>query len=161
MISASPNVKEQGKDRHVLLSLDDSEAAKRAVLYVADFLGGVAGFRVTLLRIIPEPPEDYFSNPGERQDWISASRQKARSDLENYRAVLVQAGFEEDKVAVSTEVRKCSSIASCILDVQRKLGCCTIVMGRRGISKREEFLLGSTSSAVLHKGKNCAVWVIE
>lgn len=161
MTSTDTKVIDPAKDRHVLLSLDDTGSAAKAVLYVADFLGGAPGFRVTLLRIVPEPSEDYFKTPEERRDWIDIRRAAALRDLEKYRTVLQQAGFAEDKVSVRAEVRKCPSIAACILDEQKKLGCCTIVMGRRGISKREEFLLGSTSSAVLHEGKNCAVWVIE
>jgi nucleotide-binding universal stress UspA family protein len=35
------------------------------------------------------------------------------------------------------------------------------VVGRRGVSKRQEFLFGSVSSKVVRDAKNCAVWVIE
>jgi nucleotide-binding universal stress UspA family protein len=151
----------QIKDRHVLVALDSSENAGRAALYVADFLGGVPGFRVTLLSIVPEPSEDYFETGEERKAWIEEHRSGAEKMLQNYREVLLQSGFSEDKVTVRVEVRNCPSIADCILDDQKKLGCCTIVLGRRGISKKEEFLYGSTSNKVLHSGKNCAVWVIE
>jgi len=39
--------------------------------------------------------------------------------------------------------------------------CCTIVIGRRGISKKEEFIFGSTSNKIIHEAKKCAVLVIE
>jgi nucleotide-binding universal stress UspA family protein len=116
---------------------------------------------VTLLNIVPEPSEDYFETGEELKVWIEEHRSGAEKMLRIYREVLIQSGFSEDKVMVRVEVRNCPSIADCILDDQRKLGCCTIVLGRRGISKKEEFLYGSTSSKVLHFGKNCAVWVIE
>ena len=151
----------QVEDRHVLVAVDTSENAKRAVLYVADFLGGVPGFRVTLLSIVPEPSEDYFETDEERKDWIEEHSSRAEKMLRNYREVLIQSGFSEDKVVVRLEVRNCPSIADCILDDQKKLGCCTIVMGRRGISKKEEFLYGSTSNKILHSVNNCAVWVVE
>lgn len=151
----------QIKDRHILVALDSSENAKRAALYVADFLGGVPGFRVTLLNIVPEPSEDYFETEEERKVWIEEHSSVAQEMLQNLRDILIQSGFREDKVAVRVEVRSCPSIADCILDDQKTLGCCTIVLGRRGISKKEEVLYGSTSNKVLHSGKNCAVWVIE
>lgn len=151
----------QIKERHVLVAVDKSENAKRAVLYVADFLGGVPGFRVTLLSIVPEPSEDYFETNEERKAWIKEHSSGAEKMLRNYREVLIQSGFSEDKVSMNTEVRNCPSIADCILDDQKKLGCCTIVLGRRGITKKEECLYGSTSSRVMHCGKNCAVWVVE
>jgi nucleotide-binding universal stress UspA family protein len=151
----------QIEDRHVLIAIDKSENAKRAVLYVADFLGGVPGFRVTLLSIVPEPSEDYFDTEEERAAWIEEHTSEADNMLRNYRAVLVQSGFKKEKVDVLVELRSCPSIADCILEEQKRLGCCTIVLGRRGISKKEEFLYGSTSNKILHCGENCAVWVIE
>jgi nucleotide-binding universal stress UspA family protein len=150
------------KDRHVLIALDESENAKRALLYAADILGSVPGFRATLLRIIPEPSEDYFDTDNDRKKWIDDKRSRATERLENYREILIQSGFGKDKVEVLIDViRNCPSVAECILDKQKKLGCRTVVVGRRGISKKEEFIFGSTSSKILHDGKNCAVWVIE
>ncbi|MBI4682411.1 MAG: universal stress protein [Nitrospirae bacterium] len=148
------------KDRHVLIALDESENAKRALLYAADFLGGVPGFRATLLSIIPEPPEDFFGTDKDRQMWIEDQHFKAKEMLDKYRRILIQSGFSEDKVEVLIDVKNCPSVAECILEEQRKLGCCTVIVGRRGISKTEEFMFGSTSSKILHAGKNCAVWVI-
>lgn len=149
------------KDRHILIAVDGSENAKRAVLYTADFLGGVPGFRATILNVIPEPPEDYFRTDEERVKWIEDQRSNAGKMLENYRQILIQSGFTEDKVTALTDVRYCPSVADCILDAQKRLKCCTVVIGRRGISKKEEFLFGSTSNKLLHSGKNCAVWVVE
>lgn len=151
----------QAKERHLLVAVDGSESAGRAVLYVADFLGGITGFRVTLLTIVQKPTDDYFENDADRDAWVAERSLEAETMLRNYREVLLQSGFGEDKVRVKVEVKNCISMADCILNDQRELGCCTVVLGRRGISKKEEFLYGSTSSRVLHCGKNCAVWVIE
>jgi len=149
------------KDRHVLIAADKTESSKRAVLYVADFLGGVPGISLTLLYIIPEPPEDYFASEAERREWVEKDEEEARRMLENYAAILVQAGFPEEKVKTLVGPCDLPSIAECILKSQEELDCCTIVVGRRGISKKEEFLFSSTSSRLLHAAKNCAVWVIE
>lgn len=148
-------------DRHVLIAVDDSKNAERAVLYAADFLGGVPGFRATVLTVIPEPPEDYFSTEEERDVWLEDHRADAEKMLNRYRKLLIQAGFKKDKVKTLVDVRDCPSVADCIMDNQQKLDCCTVIVGRRGISKKEEFLFGSTSSKVVHSGRNCAVWVIE
>ncbi len=151
----------QIRDRHLLVALDRSDDAKRVSLYVADFLGGVPGFLVTLLTIIPEPSVDYFQNQEEREVWIKEQRSGAEKMLRNYREMLIQSGFRKDKVLVRVDARDCHSISECILENQKKLGCCTVVLGRRGISKQEELLHGSTSSKVMHCGQNCAVWVVE
>jgi nucleotide-binding universal stress UspA family protein len=39
--------------------------------------------------------------------------------------------------------------------------CGTVVIGRRGISRKEEFIFGSTSNKILHTARDCSVWVIE
>jgi hypothetical protein len=46
-------------------------------------------------------------------------------------------------------------------ELKEKLACGTVVIGRRGISKKEEFLFESTSNKIIHTAKDCAVWVIE
>lgn len=152
---------DQNKDRRILVAVDESENAKRVVLYVADFLGGLPGFRVNILNIIPKPSEDDFDAEADQEKYIEERKAKAEEMLGNYRQVLLQSGFSEEKVEVKLEVRDCPSIADFILEEQKRLGCCTLVIGRRGISKKEEFLYGSTSNRVLHSAKNCAVWVIE
>lgn len=149
------------KDRHILVALDESELAEKAVLYVGDFLGGVPGFRVTLLTIVSEPSEDYFDTDEERTAWIEHHRAGALKLLDKYREILIQSGFKKSKVNVRVDIKKSISLADCILDEQKTLGCCTVVIGRRGISKKEEFMFGSTSSKILHTGEDCAVWVIE
>jgi nucleotide-binding universal stress UspA family protein len=149
------------KERHFLIAIDKSENTKRAVLYVAGLLGGQPGIRVTILNIIPEPPEDFFNTNAERVKWLEERKLKANRILENYRSILIQSGFREKNVAVKIEVRPCPSIAECILDIQKELCCCTVVIGRRGISKKEEFIFGSTSNKILHTEKNCAIWIVE
>jgi nucleotide-binding universal stress UspA family protein len=149
------------KDRHLLVALDDSENSKRALLYTADYLGGVPGFRVTLLSIVPEPSEDYFEDDMQRAESTKGQRSRMNDILWKYREILIQAGFKEEKVEMRVDIKECPSIAECILRVQKELDCCTVVVGRRVLSKREEFIFGSTSSRILHMAKSCAVWVVE
>jgi nucleotide-binding universal stress UspA family protein len=37
----------------------------------------------------------------------------------------------------------------------------TVIIGRRGISKAEQFLLGSVSNKIIQNAKNCSVWIID
>jgi nucleotide-binding universal stress UspA family protein len=152
---------EYPKSRHILIAVDGSENARRAVQYVADLLGGAPGFRAVLVSIIPEPTEDVFTADEDRQDWIRKYRSRVIAAFEDYRRLLLDAGFEEGKIEVVIDNMYCPSIAECIINEQKKLGCSTIVLGRRGVSKREELLFGSTSNSILHAAKDCAVWVIE
>ena len=100
----------QLKDRHFLIAVDDSESSKRAVLYVADIVGGFPGFAVTLLSIIPEPEEDFFDSEEEQVAWTRGKLEAANRMLENYRQDLIHAGFPPEKVRSVTECKpeRCS-----------------------------------------------------
>lgn len=149
------------KEKRILIAVDDSEDSERAVRYVADLLGGLPGFFVTLLHIVPAPPDDYFFSDEDLGEWVAQHRTKSIKVMENYRTTLLQSGFREENVVVMVETRYCPSVAECILDVQQKTDCSTIVIGRRNLSKKQELLFGSTSDRLLHSGRACAIWLVE
>ncbi len=149
------------KDKHLLIAVEESDSSRRAVLYVADVLGGFPGFRATLLSVIPEPEEDFFEDEQERIAWTKEHLEKANIMLEKYRQILIQSGFDPDKVRIRSCVGDSTSLSEAILDTRCDLTCCTIVVGRHHKSKAEEFLFGSTSNRLIHEAKNCAVWVVE
>ena len=71
-------------NRNILIAVDESENAKRAVLYVKDLLAGLLGFHITLITIIPELPEDYFMSESEKTGWIKEKHSSARRIIEGY-----------------------------------------------------------------------------
>jgi nucleotide-binding universal stress UspA family protein len=155
------NETSQLKDKHFLIAVDGSESSKRAVLYVADMIGGFPGFTVTLLSIIPAPESDFFESADEEAAWMQEKMAAANRLLENYRNVMVHAGFLPEKVRLRSCVGEDRSFAEAILDMRCDLSCCTVVVGRHHKSKTEEFLLGSTSTKLIREAKNCAIWVVE
>ncbi len=156
-----PEVDTPMKDKHLLIAVDESDSSRRAVLYVADFLGGFPGFSVTLMSIIPEPEEDFFDTEAELNNWLKEKLDSTNKLLENYKQILIQSGFPEDKVRHRACIGEARSFSEAILETRCDLTCCTVVVGRHHKSKTEEFLFGSTSSRLVHEAKNCAVWVVE
>ena len=53
------------------------------------------------------------------------------------------------------------SRAGAIVDEARHGGYGTVVIGRRGISKVEEFFMGRVSSKVINLAKDLSVWVVS
>ena len=151
----------ESPEKHIMIAMDPSESSKRAALYVADMLGGLPDFRITLFSLVPVPPDEHFQGEEERASWIEKEKAGVDELLHRMREVCLQAGFPEDKVETISEARHCPSVADALIDEARAIGACTLVVGRRGLSMKEEFLFGSTSSRVLHDSKNCAVWVVE
>jgi nucleotide-binding universal stress UspA family protein len=148
-------------DRNILIAVDDSENSKMALLYVADFLGGIPGFRAFILNVISIPEDDYFETKQEKEQWVDTQNQSASEMLERYRKILIQSGFPEDKVMTDLSVVTEEPVSTVILDKQEEYNACTLVIGRRGKSRHEEFIFGSVSNKVVHKANKCAVWVIE
>jgi len=148
-------------NKNILVAVDGSENAQRAVSYVAQFLGGVPGFRVTILHIIQDPEEDYFPSSAEKDQWLDKYRVKMGSLLESYRQILINAGFDPSQVAVRSPLRYCPSLAECILVERDETKYDTIVVGRQGISRKEQFLFGSVSSKIVNHAGNCTVWVVS
>jgi nucleotide-binding universal stress UspA family protein len=149
------------RERHLLVAVDGSENSKRAVMYVADFFGSDRDVVVTVLSLIPEPSEDYFSTDGERDAWITEKKTEMQKILDGYKEILTDAGIAGDKVRILLVVRQCESIGDAILEEQNRLRTDIVVVGRRGLSHNEEFIFGSTSNRILHHAKNCAVMVVE
>ena len=148
-------------NKNILIAVDESENARRAVSYVAEILGGVEGFEVTILHVIPLPEEDFFLTTSEKQKWLSQYRVKIDAMLEAYRQILIGAGFHPNDVSLRSPTRYCPSMAECILAERDEREYGTIVVGRQGLSRTEEFIFGSISSKIVTHARNCTVWVVE
>jgi nucleotide-binding universal stress UspA family protein len=148
-------------NKNILIAVDESENARRAVSYVGQLLGGLPGFKVTVLHVIPDPEEDYFPEQKEKDNWLARTKQKVDTMLADYRQILIDAGFSKDNVSVRSTLRYCPSMAECILSERDETLYDTIVVGRKGVSRSEAFLFGSVSSKIVNHAENCTVWVVQ
>jgi nucleotide-binding universal stress UspA family protein len=105
--------------------------------------------------------EDYFPTSTEKGKWLGQYKLKVDAMLEDYRQMLLNAGFGIEDVSVRSTIRYCSYLAECILTERYRMKCSTVVLGRKGLSRSEEFLFGSVSSKIVNHARNCTVWVVE
>ena len=147
-------------NKNILIAVDDSENARRAVEYVGQIIGGIPGFKILLLHVIPEPEEDYFPDPEQKNQWLTQYKKKMTACLGQYRDLLVRNGFSKEDISMQMPQRFCPSMAECILTERVNQRYDTIVVGRQGLSRSEEFLFGSISSKIVTHGRNCTVWVV-
>jgi nucleotide-binding universal stress UspA family protein len=153
---------DQNVNRNILIAVDPSENARQAVVYVGRLLGGLdGGFRVTVLHVIVEPESDFFETPEEKETWFLNHTRQVGQMLAEYRQLLIDHGFAPEHVSIHTPVRYCPSMAECIIAEQEILEYGTIVVGRKGMSRKEEVLFGSVSSKLVKIARDCAIWVIE
>jgi nucleotide-binding universal stress UspA family protein len=156
----------------LLIALDSSEGAWRAVAYVAEAFGKAPGTQVTLLHILSGLPPAYWDDGHILGDKERESRQRLvaawQAEQEKQWQGLVNkaenhlTGAGLPKAAVTSLFKpKHYDVAEDILNAAETEGCGTIVMGRRGLGMAKALLLGSVTNKVVQNAKGCAVTIVE
>ena len=152
------------KPDKVLLAIDGSENAKKAVDYAGRMFGGSTS-EVTILHVVralglfqETYPEAYHTEINEK--WLRETQERMMPVLEEAKHTLIEAGLDAERITIRLETGKGSRAGDIVEQAYLgKYG--TIVVGRRGISKIEQFLMGRVSSKVVQLAKEMAVWVVN
>ncbi|GAB6057971.1 universal stress protein [Desulfonatronum parangueonense] len=159
--------------KKILLAVDASENSNRAVDYVGTMIGGASGFEIQLLYVERNPERDTFPDDAAWKKACEQEEKKMRDYLDQAKEELQNRGVASETVSIDYYVPTFNavpsqtgstpplSVADHLLRVIREGGFGTVVVGRRGMSKAEEFLFGSVSTKIVHNTKNCTVWVVE
>jgi len=146
-------------EQRLLVYVDDSGAAMNVIRYVADMFGQVPDVRVTLLSVLGEPNSDLPSSNKLQEEERAKNPESNNLVLGKARKILTESGFADDFVE-SRLVRRYNARTSDVLLRQQKAGSYTaIVLGRRPLSRAEEFLFGDTPIRLVRKA-TCPVWVV-
>ena len=155
-------------EKKILLAIDDSENARRAVEFVANFF--TPDNKITLFNVILDTatlcamnsPEltPYFTSQQSSFCLLEENKKKIVSEaMQKAKRLLLDANFEEKNITIKSEVKK-SGIARDIIR-EAKSGYNAVVMGKRGLSGIKEFILGSVSQKVFHIAKDISVLVVD
>lgn len=143
----------------IIVAVDDSHRSFNAVEYVGFFVSHLENIHLCLLHVYPEPPPNYHLD-GTLDGYIALNESKAEAIFAKAKSILHGCGIAASSIATRCFMADGKSISAAILDMQVREHYGTIVVGKRGIPKAEEFLFGSVSSALVHTGKDIAVWVV-
>jgi len=146
--------------KRIILAIDDSARSFNAVEYVGSLLGHRDDVVLCLLHIYPEPPPDYYRSGASLDDYKRGQEERARNLFGLAETILLRHGVPAAAIVSRCLMAEGQTISAAILDMQVREHYGTIVVGKRGIPKAEEFLFGSISNALVHTGKDIAVWVI-
>ncbi|WP_035215961.1 universal stress protein [Desulfobulbus elongatus] len=146
--------------KRIIIAIDDSPRSLNAVDYVGSIAGHLRDIRLCLLHIYPEPPPGFYQSGATLDDYKREQEERATALFEKAGAILQSHGVSPQAIATRCRIAGQQSISAAILELQTQKGYGTIVVGKRGISKAEEFLFGSISNALIHNGRDIAVWVI-
>ena len=154
--------------KKILVAIDDSENAMRAVDFVADTF--TPDTQITLFNVVQDTAAMCEMNSPELTPYFTTEQssfclleEKKKELVENAmqksKALLMNAGFDEQHITIKAEVKK-SGVARDIIK-ESQSGYNIIVMGKRGVSGIKEFLLGSVSQKVFHLAKDISVMFVN
>jgi len=156
----------------LLVAVDRSEGAQRALNYVERFLARDGTCCECLLFHVLRgshtfvPDDEGLTVPKGEEDWQERAKQefeKAEEEMKAFFNETIQQWSRNgvDTSRVSSKISRGESRAGNIVDQAARAGYGTIVVGRRGMSKVEEFFMGRVSNKVLQLAKEMAVWVVH
>ncbi|MGC8493712.1 MAG: universal stress protein [Syntrophobacteraceae bacterium] len=161
-------VGESGPPAKILVCLDGSEESNCTLTHLASVLGPSSSIETTLFHAV----RSFHSFRNFMRDVLGseADMEKVHSDLDQA-ATMMQPSFDKAKeILISGGVapekirqkiaRGISSAAHAIVQEAEEGGYDTILIGRRGLSRVEEFLMGSVSRKVIQMAKRKTVWVV-
>lgn len=155
-----------GGDVHsnkMLVAVDGSENSAKAVEHVAGFAADICA-GITLCHVI-RGEDSVFGAPVFELDqeielrleqWRNKGLQKM---FNGYQECLIEAGIDFGQISIRCITRSFSRAAD-ILREAGDGGYGTIIMGRRGISKVREFLMGRVTTKVLNGAEGLAIWIV-
>lgn len=162
--------------RSLLIATDGSDHASRSVRYVANIYGRTPDLQVTLLHVYPTAPSIFLEEGHDPLikkhllEWYSARTEEAELYMEEASKLLQETGLEKDQIIAKHRPKDVGVARDIVWEADRG-GHDAIIIGKKGLSRFEEFFLGSITNArefsmgsvsrqTLSEAKNCAVWII-
>jgi nucleotide-binding universal stress UspA family protein len=156
-------VKGRVKSKNILLAIDHSENAMRAVDHAGFMLSGtdanvtVFHSKRDLRRFVPAEVLDEF--PGVQKFWQKKAGDVVAPYMKKAREILIEAGLAENQISVKL-VDGSRSAARDILEEAEKNSIGTIMLGKKGSSAVQDYSLGSITKKVLDGASNMAVCIV-
>ena len=137
----------------VLVPVDGSENSLRALDH-AIYLAKKTDANITAMNVIENPPTVYVESQKLLNDLLANFRAESARILDKCKQIA-----EKSDVKIETIIGE-GDAASSIVGYAEKGGFDTIIIGRRGLGRFKEMVLGSISNKVLHHAK-CSVLIVR
>jgi len=143
-----------------LIAVDGSPSSINAVNFVGDLVGGF-GYEVGLFHVIRGtgsilPDMLDFMMPAKN---IEAAKNEMMARFRKLKDKLAASGVSPEKISFKVKPGVFSR-AEAIVHEAKKEEYGTIVMGRRGLSKVQEFPMGRVTNKVIFTGHKYTIWII-
>jgi len=158
--------------KKMLIAIDDSPNAFRAVVYVAQQFAGAADLEIELVHVLPNLPaifwdEGHILSEEEKRDrkkvvdkWIDDRKARMEPVFKKAIDALTGTGISPRQITTKS-LSDSTDVAESILEEAKDGGYQTIVVARRGIVTGNHLLMGSVTSKIITRGSGVAVTIIE
>jgi nucleotide-binding universal stress UspA family protein len=142
----------------ILLALNDSVSSRKALDFMLQFPILPKDADLTLLHIFRKPSagEDLM---GEK--FMSQQPAKFQKFLENSRDKLVRSGYDPVRIDIKLTTENYATITEGIIDQFNKGDYSMVVLGRKRMSKAEEFVLGDVGVKLVRALEGVAILVVK
>lgn len=165
------------QSKRVLVAVDGSEHSRRAVQFAARFVARNVLQEVKLIHVLRTFEAGGFADMAailQDQDIRNYLKNVVGADIgpliQEYTSLLVQAGVPAAKICNRIVKSVHSRARTIILEARGKLekdpeggtteGYGTIILGRRGMTEIQQFIMGTVSFKVLTEAERHAVWLV-
>ena len=154
--------------KKILIAMDDSENAQRAVALVARLfspdqevtLFSVLADTATLCDMNSPALTPYFKSGQQSFCALEDEKKKLVVDaMDHARTLLIEAGFDSTHIHLKRQTKKRGIARDIVAEAGE--GYEMVVLGRRGVSAIKEFLMGSISQKVMHLLKEGSVLIVN
>ena len=142
----------------ILMAFNDSSSSRSALDCVIRMSTCPEHSKVTLLHILRKPTG---SEEMMGKKFILKAVTRIESAMETAYHKLIEAGFRADKIIVNIVEKSYSTVADGIIDQFKQGDYNMVVIGRKKMSKAEEFVLGDTSIRLVRALEGTAVLVVK
>jgi len=145
---------------NILVAVDEMESSLKAVSYVGQITSGLKNVSICLLHVYPEPPPDFHAQGGLLEEYQAQRIAKTKHIFNRGIEILVETGIKRESVYCTTHMAEGKTISETVLEVREMGDFGTVVTGKRGVSKAEEFLFGSISNALARRCNDFTTWIV-
>lgn len=145
-------------DESILVILNDAPCSKLAVEFLAHCPLNYAEVQVTIMHIFREPTG---SEAMMGKKFLQAQKEKVREAIFTARQRLIEAGYPPDNVYTHIETQPYPTMADGIIAEIDKGKYNIVVIGRKKMSKSEEFVLGDACIKVIRAVEKATVIVVK
>lgn len=155
----------------MLIAIDDSPSANKAVEYVARHFAGTENLEIALVNVLPNLPamfwdEGHILSEDEKQErkkvvdkWIADRKAKMAPVFKKAVDTMTNKGFKPQQITTKS-ISDSTDVAESILEEVKDGGYQTIVMGRRGNTAGKYQIIGSVSNKIVSQASGVVVTIV-